>query len=373
MNSNEKVYDCMIIGGGLAGLSLSILLSKKGLTVLLLEKKSYPYHKVCGEYVSMESKEFLMSLGIPIDEMNVPLINTLQLSAVSGKRLEQTLDMGGFGISRYLLDHSLASIAKESGVTLLENVTVHKYEREGDLFTVFATTGVYKGKVLSASFGKLSLGNFYRSLVKHQNWVGVKYHVKYTGAANMISLHNFNGGYCGMSMIENNTWCLCYLVKASQLKRYSNQVSVLEKEELCKNPYLKEIFENAEFLFDKPVTISNVTFSVKKPVDNNVFYLGDAAGTIAPLSGNGMSNAMRAANLLSIYIVDFFEGKYSLTQTAKAYEREWKKTFSKRISVGRWIQYLFCKSTMTTFFIGLVKALKPLRLMIIKQTHGEKF
>ncbi len=41
-----------IIGGGLAGLSLSIQLAKAGFKVVLFEKEKYPYHKVCGEYLS---------------------------------------------------------------------------------------------------------------------------------------------------------------------------------------------------------------------------------------------------------------------------------------------------------------------------------
>ena len=39
----HKIYDCIIIGGGLAGLSLSILLAKQNRSVLLIEKKEYPY------------------------------------------------------------------------------------------------------------------------------------------------------------------------------------------------------------------------------------------------------------------------------------------------------------------------------------------
>jgi len=52
---NDITYDAAIIGGGLAGLALSIQLSKKGYRVILFEKEQYPFHKVCGEYISMES------------------------------------------------------------------------------------------------------------------------------------------------------------------------------------------------------------------------------------------------------------------------------------------------------------------------------
>ena len=56
-------YDIAIAGGGLAGLSLAIQSAYAGFNVLLLEKEEYPFHKVCGEYISFESWDFLESLG----------------------------------------------------------------------------------------------------------------------------------------------------------------------------------------------------------------------------------------------------------------------------------------------------------------------
>jgi hypothetical protein len=203
--------------------------------------------------------------------------------------------------------------------------------------------------------------------------VGVKYHIKHDFPDHLIALHNFNGGYCGISKIEKDTFCLCYLVKASLLNRYQNRIPLLEQHELMKNPYLKEIFEKATFLFEKPVTVSNVTFSVKKPVSDHVFYLGDSAGSIAPLSGNGMSNALRASFLLSECLSVYENGKIDRAALERNYVKKWNKAFKRRITAGRWIQYFFCKPGLTRFFVYLVKYIKPLRTMIIKQTHGEPF
>ena len=56
-------HDCAIAGGGIAGLCLANLLASSGKSVLLLEKEKYPFHKVCGEYISMESYDFLCRIG----------------------------------------------------------------------------------------------------------------------------------------------------------------------------------------------------------------------------------------------------------------------------------------------------------------------
>ena len=60
--SNDKYdFDVIIVGGGLAGLVCAIELGKAGKQVLLVEKKAYPYHKVCGEYVSNEVLPYLQA------------------------------------------------------------------------------------------------------------------------------------------------------------------------------------------------------------------------------------------------------------------------------------------------------------------------
>src|SRR3954466_5304669 len=116
MKEENKIYDVAIIGGGLAGLALSIQLAKKNHKVVLFEKEKYPFHKVCGEYISMESWNFLQSLGLPLESLNLPKIDTLTITAPNGKSFTTKLPLGGFGISRYKIDNLLSIIARDNGV-----------------------------------------------------------------------------------------------------------------------------------------------------------------------------------------------------------------------------------------------------------------
>src|SRR5580693_8117853 len=109
----DATYDIVIAGGGLAGLSLSIQLARAGYRVAVFEKEKYPFHKVCGEYISLESWNFLEDLGVPLSQMNLPILRRLHVTAPNGKLLEQELPLGGFGISRYRLDSMLADIARQ--------------------------------------------------------------------------------------------------------------------------------------------------------------------------------------------------------------------------------------------------------------------
>src|SRR5581483_9439354 len=120
------MHDVIIAGGGLAGLGLSIQLVRAGYRVALFEKEKYPFHKVCGEYVSLESWNFLEELGLPLSDWNLRVIRTLLMSAPNGRSLEHELPLGGFGISRYRLDAALADIARADGVELYESTRVEE-------------------------------------------------------------------------------------------------------------------------------------------------------------------------------------------------------------------------------------------------------
>ena len=370
---SDKIYDVILIGGGLAGLSLSILLAQKKYSILVIEKKNYPYHKVCGEYISMESWDFICRLGIPLASLNLPIIKHFEMSSRSGKSLQEELDLGGFGISRFSLDKLLADKAKSLGVEILERTSCTRYESKDELFHVITNKGSFTSKIVSASFGRHAFGNFNKASPMAENWVGIKYHIQYPFPEDKIALHTFKQGYCGISKVDQNRYCLCYLVKASLLNQYGNDIKKMEEHELCQNPLLKAVFSEATFLYEKPLAISNITFEAKRPVVDQVFYVGDSAGAIAPLTGNGMSNAMRSANLLGQQLDLFLSNKISRHELELNYEKMWNKLFKRRILSGKLIQYFFCNPKLTPMFIQLMSMSKWLRKFIIKKTHGDKF
>ena len=77
------MYDVAIIGGGLAGLVNAILLKKAGLSIILFEEKSYPFHRVCGEYISNEVVPFLRTHDLFPDELEPAIISKFHLTSVS--------------------------------------------------------------------------------------------------------------------------------------------------------------------------------------------------------------------------------------------------------------------------------------------------
>jgi flavin-dependent dehydrogenase len=377
MEINNKPYKCAVIGGGVAGLSLAIQLADHGLDVIVFEKNTYPFHKVCGEYISMESWNFLLSLGLPLTEMHLPHIKQLGISSEKGFMLQAPLALGGFGISRFTLDQQLYFLAKAKGVRVIENCRVTHVTNDADQITCITTSaGIFTAEIVCGSYGKYTPAfakNETNSKKEVINYIGVKYHIKTDFPNNKIELHNFEGGYCGISKVENNTYCLCYLSASDQLKQADNDIKILEETILFRNKYLKQIFTESEFLFQQPVVTSNVTFHKKNTYVNGIFLVGDAAGSITPLCGNGMSMGLRGSFILAQLLISFYKTNTRKKPLIAAYQHEWNKQFNTRIQTGYYLQHLFGKKNTTHLVLKTLDKLPGLTQKIIGLTHGKPF
>jgi flavin-dependent dehydrogenase len=366
----------IIVGGGISGLITAIQLARAGISPTLVEKKVYPFHRVCGEYISGETIPFLMKLGLYPESFSPPLISRFQLTSINGKSTYLQLDQGGFGISRYAFDQFLYEKAKAAGVLFLLNTQVDKIYSADETFFVQTKDQTLEADLVIGSFGKRSTldASLNRSFIKKRSpYIGVKYHIRTDHPSDLIALHNFKDGYCGISNIEGGKTNLCYLSHRHHVKRYGN-VQAMEEAVLFKNPFLKSIFKNSEFLFEKPETINEISFETKSPVDQHILMTGDAAGMITPLCGNGMAMAIHSSKILSERVIHFCnDPRYSREQLERDYTRSWKGIFEKRLWAGRQIQRLFGSEWASDGAVNLARYVKPAAHWLMKKTHGKPF
>jgi flavin-dependent dehydrogenase len=374
------VYDVGIVGGGLAGLALAIQCADKGFVVALFEKETYPFHKVCGEYISMESWDFLERIGVPLSALNLPIITSLNVSDAAGSTSTFKLPLGGFGISRYKLDHILYEIAVRKGVDVITGTKVSNVRLYEDIFEITTATGKYLTRVTTGSYGKRSNIDIKlnRSFAQQKpnklnNYIGVKYHVRYQHQPETIALHNFKNGYCGISKIEDDKCCLCYLTTANNLKDNANSIPQMEKNLLGKNPALNKIFSEAEFLYEQPLVISQISFANKTQVEDHMLMVGDAAGMITPLCGNGMSMALHASKIAFVAIDKYLKKQCERKEMEQEYASNWKRNFSNRLWVGRRVQELFGGNTSTALFLKAMNTFPAIAKQVIRFTHGYSF
>jgi len=365
--------DVVIIGGGLAGLAGAFHLSQKGLTVTLIEKSAYPRHKVCGEYVSNEILPYLNWLDIDISKLQPATISKFEFSTHKGKTASAHLPLGGFGISRYQLDNFLYQKAVEKGCIVIKEMATD-VSFDNDLFTISTTNQVVSAKIVLGAFGKRSNIDQVLSrdfFIKKSPWLAVKAHYYGKFPNDLVALHNFKGGYCGVSKVENDIINICYLANYATFKQYKN-IEEYQFNVLHQNQHLKTIFENSTLLFDKPLTISQISFDKKQPVENHILMIGDTAGLIHPLCGNGMAMAIHSAKIASELVLDYDAGKIiSREELEKNYTQQWKKHFGKRLLIGRLLARILRNKSITNTLISITVALPGLLPFIIKQTHGK--
>ncbi|MCD0490631.1 NAD(P)/FAD-dependent oxidoreductase [Pedobacter sp. MC2016-14] len=371
--------DILIVGGGLAGLTSSIHLSRAGFNVILVEKDAYPKHKVCGEYISNEVLPYLQQLGADPSFLNPIQITDLEFSTCAGENILTKLPLGGIGLSRYTLDHYLSLKAVEFGVKIIID-TITEIHFENYFFSVHSIEHEFKAKLVLGAYGKRAGldQQLKRNFIKHQSpWLAVKAHYKGSYPKHVVGLHNFKGGYCGVSNVEEEKINICYLTDYANFKKHKN-INEHRENVLYKNKNLKNVFESCTVDFDSPLSISQISFERKELVKDHVLMIGDTAGLIHPLCGNGMGMAIHSAKICAELIVQYYErgttknqGKELRAGLEDAYKTLWHKNFRKRMLMGRMLATILRKEYVADkLFWGFVK-FPDLLPAVIRQTHGK--
>ncbi len=372
--ANNKKWDLIIIGGGLAGLTAALHLSKYNCNVCLIEKNEYPHHKVCGEYVSNEVLPYLRSLNIDPFSAEAKKITKFELTDTKGIPIKVDLPLGGFGLSRFAFDNLLFQSLKSKATVVFD--TVEKIDFVENQFSV-STQGkdVYKADFVAGAFGKRSnIDSFLkRDFMKQKSsWLAVKNHFEYDFPEDTVALHNFNGGYCGLSKTETNVVNACYLTTFKSFKKYGD-IEKFQEQELSKNPFLNKFFNEATPIFKKPLTISQISFHKKKPVENHIFMIGDSAGLIHPLCGNGMAMAIKSAQIFSeIFLEAFQNNNFDRGKLEEKYTNQWQNEFGERLKTGRFIQRVLLNPLASKVGLSFARSFPSVVPKIIEKTHGAK-
>jgi flavin-dependent dehydrogenase len=367
-------YDVLIIGGGLGGLTTALHLNIMGITAAVLEKNPYPHHKVCGEYLSNEVLPYFKWLGIDIESLSPTHIDKFEITAQNGKSLLIDLPLGGVGISRYELDNFLYLKLIEQGGMVIED-TVDDFSFENDQFRVSTKLHhTYFAKQVIGAYGKRAAIDIKleRSFIKKKSYyLAVKAHYEGNFPDDLVALYNFNGGYCGVSKVEEGKINICYLANYETFKHFKN-LADYQDSVLCQNKALKELLKNCKMKFEAPITISQISFAKKESVVDHALMIGDSAGLIHPLCGNGMAMAIHSAKICSELLIGYFNGQLKNRKVLEqSYISEWNKNFKMRLRVGHILSSLLKNEKMGNVLLNTITKMPVLLTQVIKYTHGK--
>lgn len=344
-----REVEVAIIGGGLSGSALAILLARSGLSVALLERSTFPRDKVCGEFLSWDALPILDLLGVrgDIDGLGAPVISRCTIPAA---KYAFELPGRALGLTRRALDELLFRHARISGAEAFEGTTVTHLNPATRSLNALSATGeiAMKWKVLIGAWGRW--GRFdhelERSFVESagDRYFGFKRHFSAKKAISpSIDLHSFHRGYLGVSPVEGGRVNICGLVHESRIKAMRGGWESFVEEIRAEHPDIEELFASHDPLDDQYLTTEPVVFRPKSATTEGVFFAGDAAAQIDPLTGNGMAMALQSAALLAPFVTRQLQGD---ADARRAYEQSHREFFSRRIRWSRTVSFALRRPTL---------------------------
>jgi geranylgeranyl reductase family protein len=153
--------DVLVIGSGPAGCAAGIVLARRGIQVTVVDRAVFPRDKTCGDAISNHGVEILKSLGAWTRIERGPHAVVARAAAVfpDGTRVTREYASPGYIVPRYHLDDALRLALEESGARLLQGRSVTRLTRERERFTGAEGTGfAFRAKVVIAADGYGSVG-----------------------------------------------------------------------------------------------------------------------------------------------------------------------------------------------------------------------
>ena len=304
--------EVVILGGGPAGAIAAWHLARAGRSPLLIEREAGPRHKICGEFLSIETQAALAEVGLHPSALGAPAIDRLRL--VHGRQVAETrLPFRGYGLTRRTLDEALLEKAADAGARLVRGTAV----RAIDGMSLTIGDDVVTPERLLLATGKHDVRGAKRDAQgTTDDLVGFKAYFRLADAqtaalAGHIEVLLFDGGYAGLQLVEDGMANLCLLVRRDAYGRAGRQWPTLLTALRASCGHLDERLAGATPLLDRPLTIAGVPYGFvyrPQPDDRPGFYrLGDQCAVIPSFSGDGMAIAMhsgRAAALAVLGSVD---------------------------------------------------------------------
>lgn len=371
-------HDAIVIGGGLAGCSIALQLARQDYDVVLLEKATYPRHKLCGEFLSPEAQSSLDGLGVlhAVHEAGAAPMTQTQLSGPRGTASEHTLPGTALGLSRYRLDALLFNQACGVGVDGRAGTKATAVRGSlDDGFVVEADGDTLESRLVIGAYGRRGVldRTLERPFLQEQSpYVAFKAH--YAGPVpdgpGTIELHAASGGYCGVGPVEDERVNICWIGRTDALKDAGGTPEAMLDDLRRQNPRLDERLRPLSRVSERFEAVSQVPLMPKTRFAEDVCMVGDAAGMIAPLCGDGMAMALDAADVLAPLASEFLSDDRSPAAFRSTYEQRWRRTFGRRMRIGRWVHAAAFRPTLTTALLRTCTVLPPLARWLIRATRG---
>ena len=357
----DRIADAAVLGAGIAGASMAKALADRGWETVLIDRRQFPRHKVCGEFLSPESDLALRAFGLrdAVESLHPSPIGWTRLYAANASPLDIPLPGIGRGVSRYALDAAIQREAQRAGVQVHTGMTVTKVVPEGNRYRIETLSGsekrLFRARAVIAAWGanpRAGLPGYRDSRSASCSYIGVKSHYTGLDAEPAVELYFFPGGYLGLAPVEDGRVNVAALLERKWVQSVEQSVIGLIEAAVRLHPQLGQRLASAVPVPGTQAAVAPVRLSRKPAAWKTIPHAGDAALMIPPLCGDGMSMALRSAQMCVDYADRFLRGEISLSQWQHGYEREMMREFRRPLRWGRLIHKLIGIPGIPALLIG---------------------
>jgi flavin-dependent dehydrogenase len=371
-------YDAIIIGGGPAGATAALMLARAGWSVAIIEKKTFPRRKVCGEFISATSMPLLHELGVLDDFLQVagPEVRRVGLFAqdcVLASPMPQPrniVERWGRALSREHLDLILLEAAQRAGADVWQPWIASELRRSECGYVCTITT-MEKSKELAApiviaAHGSWESGTLPTQSTDHHHssdLLAFKAHFRDCDLPpDLMPLIVFPGGYGGMVWSDGGRVSLSCCIRRDELRRCRQQWEKQRAGDAVLG-HIQQSCAGVRWAL-KRATLDGAWLSagpirpgIRNGVANGIFLVGNSAGEAHPIVAEGISMALQSAGLLCRHMItrqDEIAAGRGLTEIGRAYSREWKRSFAPRIYAAWLFANLAMSETATDFLLPII-------------------
>lgn len=376
----------LIIGGGPAGSTTAVFLSKLGFDITLIEKKAFPRETLCGEFLSKEVTDILKEVNAFDDFISQKpnKLNSFRAIDASGIELKSDLNFDAYAMKRSVFDSLLLEKARSVNVNVIqpaEVITTKKAESEfvSQIEDSSGQITQIKSKLVIAAYGKQNIldKKLDRGFVSKKSYLnGVKFHlpVNLLGSSfsEEIRIYTDDELYCGMNQVSDTDMTVCFLENRRQSKIPSRERLI---EVIKSNSYFHNIFSDEAIEYIKTTNIygtGNIYFGNREVIENGIIMVGDAARVISPLAGDGIGMAMESAKLLYEVIRKYNLDVKNRDKIYSRYKKQYEKVFNKRLSTAKIIQGIILNRKSRKLGFGIANKYPSLLPYLIKFTRNTK-
>jgi flavin-dependent dehydrogenase len=326
----------IVVGGGPAGSALATFLARRGHDVLLLEARRFPRDKICGESVSPEAWRLLDAMDATgrVRALSPHPLRGMQLVSPDGTAFRgeyRGRDRPGFALRRLALDEALLDAARGAGAEVREGVRVTHLVREAGVVAgveieaageprvlrarvVAGADG--RGSIVARSLGLLREHPRMRRFAVRGHWDGM------AALGEVGEMHVGGGGYCGVAPLSPRLANVTFVLDQRDVGPAAGDLEGFYREALRRRwPRLAERLQHARLL-EPPRAIGPLALQCRAVAAPGAVLVGDAAGFYDPFTGEGVTLALRTAEIAALSLDPALRaGRAPSREDLAAYER----------------------------------------------------